>query len=224
MIWYGWIQSSAMLKQHDVRWCAFRLSIPLSIDYVWISSMDRAVATRSYSYCIWNRYCQNHRIILPNFLMIAWFDTPEFNRLSCSNNKMYYDAIFADRFRYQLIMFGFRVLVGLSRLLYAHIAYQIDTAKSSQHSSAFSIGSMIWYAWIQSSAMSNNKMHDVAVFADRFRYQLAMFGIQVLIVQSRLLHAHISYELDTSKIIAAFLRISYRLHDLIRLNSIVCHV
>ena len=55
-------------------------------------------------------------------------------------------------------------------------------------------------------------MFDGAVFADRFRYQLTMFGIRVLIGLSRTLHAHIAYEIDTSKIIAAFIRISYCLH------------
>ena len=92
--------------------------------------------------------------ILPNFLLLAWFDTLEFNRLSCSNTKMCDDE----------------------------------------------------------------------VFADRFRYQLAMFVILVLIRLSRLFHDHIAYETDCAKIVAAICRISYCLHDLIRLNSIVCHV
>ena len=70
----------------------------------------------------------------------------------------------------------------------------------------------------------NNKMYDYAGFADQFGYQLAMFGIGVLIWLSWLLHAHIAYEIDTYKIIAAFFRIFYFLHDLIRFNSIVCHV
>ena len=96
----------------------------------------------------------NHRSILPNFLLFAWFDTLEFNRLQCSNNKMYDDAVFADRFHNQLTMFVFRVLIGLSRLF----------------------------------------------------------------------HAHIAYETDGAKIIATFCRMSYFFHDLIRLNSIVCHV
>ena len=108
----------------------FPLIIPLSIDYVWNSSVDGAISTPSYSYCIWNRYYQNHRSILPNFLLFAWFDTLEFNRLPCSNNKMCDDAVFADRFRYQLTMFGIRILMWLSRLLHAHIAYEIDTAKN----------------------------------------------------------------------------------------------
>ena len=51
-------------------------------------------------------------------------------------------------------------------------------------------------------------MYDDAIFADRFRFQLAMFGIRVLIELSLLLHAHIAYEIATTKIIAAFLRIS----------------
>ena len=66
-------------------------------------------------------------------------------------------------------------------------------------------------------------MYGDAVFAIRFRYQLAIFGMRVLIWQSRLLHAHIAYEIDTDKIIAALFRISYCLLDLIRMNAIVCH-
>ena len=69
-----------------------------------------------------------------------------------------------------------------------------------------------------------NEMYYDAVFANRFHYQLTMFGIRVLIWQFRFFHAHIAYVIDTDKIIAAFFRISYCLLDLIRLNSIVCHV
>ena len=106
------------------------------------------------SNCIWNRYCQNHRSILPNFLLFAGFDTHVFIRLPCSNKKMYEDAVFADRFRYQLVIFGIHLLIG----------------------------------------------------------------------QSRLLDIRIAYETDGAKMIAAFWRISCCLHDFIRLNSIVCHV
>ena len=69
----------------------------------------------------------------------------------------------------------------------------------------------------------NNEMYGDTVFAIRFRYQLAISGMPVLISLSPLLHAHIAYEIDTRKIIAAFIRISYFLLDLIRINSIVCH-
>ena len=69
----------------------------------------------------------------------------------------------------------------------------------------------------------NNEMYGDAVFAIRLRYQLAIFGMRVLICLSRLLHAHIAHEIDTDKIIAAVFRISYYLLDLIRMNSIVCH-
>ena len=69
----------------------------------------------------------------------------------------------------------------------------------------------------------NNEMYGDAVFDIRFRYQLAIFGMPVLIWLSRLLHAHIAYEIDTHKIIAAFFRISYCLLDLIRMNLVVCH-
>ena len=54
MIWYGWIQSSAMFKQQNVLWCGYPWSIPISIDYVWSVYIDRASSTPWYSYCIWN--------------------------------------------------------------------------------------------------------------------------------------------------------------------------
>ena len=41
MIWYCRIQLPAVSKQRDVPWCGFRRSIPLSIDYVWNTSIDR---------------------------------------------------------------------------------------------------------------------------------------------------------------------------------------
>ena len=88
-----------------------------------------AISILSCSYCISNRYWQNHRIILSNFLLFAWFNMLEFNRQPCSNNNIYNDADFADRFRYQLAMFGILVLIWLSWLLHAHIAYITDGAK-----------------------------------------------------------------------------------------------
>ena len=63
------------------------------------------------------------------FYCLARFDTVEFNRMPCPISKIYDDAVFADRFRYQLTMFGTRVLIGLSRLIHTHIACEIDTAK-----------------------------------------------------------------------------------------------
>ena len=59
-------------------------------------------------------------------------------------------------------------------------------------------------------------MYGDAVFENRFHYQLTMFGIRVLIWQSRFFHAHIAYVIDTNKIIAALFRISYCLLDLMR--------
>ena len=59
-------------------------------------------------------------------------------------------------------------------------------------------------------------IYDDAVFADRFRYQLTMSGISVLIGLFRLIHTHIACEIDTAKITDEIFRISNRLHDLIR--------
>ena len=42
---------------------------------------------------------------------------------------MYDDVVFAIPFRYPLTMFGYRLLIGLSRLIHAHIAHDTDTAK-----------------------------------------------------------------------------------------------
>ena len=67
-------------------------------------------------------------------------------------------------------------------------------------------------------------MYDDAVFSDRFRYQLTMIEIPVLIGLSRLHRAHIAYEIDTPKVTAALFGITYCSNDLIRLNSIVSHV
>ena len=169
MIWYAWIQTSAMLKQQDGRCCGFSRSIPLSIDYVWNSSidwaistsscsiayeidtakiaaallwifyclndlirlnsivshvqttkcmmigfrcsiplsiecvwnssMDRAISSLSCSYCIWNRWCHNYSRIMPNFLLFIWFDTVEFNRLPCARARctmMLFSMIYSD--------------------------------------------------------------------------------------------------------------------------------
>ena len=125
MIWYCRIKSPAVSQERNVRWCGFRKSIPLSNEYVWNSCIDMAISIPSCSYCICNRYWQNHRSIFPNFLLFAWFDTLEFNRLPSSNIKIYDDAVFAIRFRYHLAMFEMCILIRLSRLLNTHIAYEI---------------------------------------------------------------------------------------------------
>ena len=73
--------------------------------------------------------CVPHAVILQIFIWFSMIHTVEFNRLPRPNNKMYDDAVLSDRFRNQLTIFGIRVLIGLSPLLHAHIAYEIDTAK-----------------------------------------------------------------------------------------------
>ena len=82
---------------------------------------------------------------------------------------------------------------------------------------------MTWYAWIQLSAMFKQQ----GVRWCDFRWSIPQ-SIDYIwnssIGLSRLLYAHIGYETNGAKMIKAFCRISYCLHDLIRLNSIVCHV
>ena len=112
---------------------------------------------------------------------LARFDTVEFNRLLCPDKEMYHNAVFADRFRYQLAMFGNRVLIWLSWLLHAHIAYITDGAKIIAAFCEFPIVCMILYGWIQCRRCSNNKMYDDVGFDDRFRYQLTMYEVCILI-------------------------------------------
>ena len=52
-------------------------------------------------------------------------------------------------------------------------------------------------------------MYDDDVFADRFRYQLTMLEIRLLVRLSRLLHAHIVYEIAAAEITAEICRISH---------------
>ena len=73
---------------------------------------------------------------------------------------MYDDAVFANRFHYQLPMFEIRVLIWQSRFFHAHIAYVIDTDKIV--AAFFRISYcffFILYARIQSSAMF--KQHEI---------------------------------------------------------------
>ena len=44
-------------------------------------------------------------------------------------NEMYDDAVFANRFHYQMTMFAIRVLIWQTRFFHADIAYVIDTDK-----------------------------------------------------------------------------------------------
>ena len=121
---------------------------------------------------MWNRYCQNHRISLPNFLSFAWFDALDFNRQPCSNNKMYDNAVFADRFLYQLNVFGILVLIGLSRLCHAHIAFETDGANIIPK---FCRISDCLYDLIRlNSVVCHVQEQDVwwCFFDDPFRYQL----------------------------------------------------
>ena len=124
---------------------------------------------------------------------LAWFDTVEFNRLPCPKNEIYDDAVFANRFHYQLTMFGIGVLIWLSRSFMLMLHMKEILTKSPQHSSEFPI--VAWFDTLEFNRLpwSNNKIYDDAVFADRFRHHLTMFGMCILIRLSRLLNTHIAY-------------------------------
>ena len=134
---------------------------------------------------------------------------------------MYDDAVFDNRFHYQLTMLGIRVLIWLSRSFHAHIAYVIDTDKII---AAFF---RISYCLLDLTRQNLIVCHVQTTRCTMMQISLIdsainwLIGIRVLIWLSCLLHAHIAYITDGAKIIAAFSRISYCLHDFIRLNSIV---
>ena len=104
---------------------------------------------------------------------LEWFGTVELNRLPCPNNKIYDDEVFADRFRYQLNMFEHRVLVRLSRLLHAHMAYEIAVAKITAEICGISY-CLAWFDAVEFNRLlsANDKMYDGDVFAGLIRYQL----------------------------------------------------
>ena len=70
---------------------------------------------------------------------------------------MFDNVVFADRFRYQLIMLGNGIWIGLSRLLHAHIAYETDTAKTIAAVHRISSFCMIICGCIQSTAESKGQ-------------------------------------------------------------------
>ena len=95
---------------------------------------------------------------------------------------MYEDAVFDDRFRCQLVMFRIRLLTGLSGILHAHIAYEIDTAKLIAEFCQMSyclhdlirLNSFVCY--VQTSIYTT-----MFFFVGRFRYQLTMFEVGIFI-------------------------------------------
>ena len=106
------------------------------------------------------------------FYCLAWFYTVEFNCLPSPNNEMYDDAVFTDRFHCQLTMFGVRLLIGYLDSFMIMLHMKRIMPKSSLHFNEFSIVSMIWYDWIQSTAM--HKQQDVRWCGFRFSIPISI--------------------------------------------------
>ena len=151
------------------------------------------------------------------FYCLEWFDTVDFNRLLCPNNKMYDDIVFDDR----CLSFIYRVIL-------IPLCSNCIWNRYCQNQRRI-LPNFLLFVWLYTVELNrqpcpNDKMYDDVVFTDRFWYPLTVFGYRVWIGLSRLRHAHIAYEIDTAKIIAAFCRIYYCLYDYIRLNSVDCRV
>ena len=154
-----------------------------------------ATSILSCSYCICNRYWQNHPNILPNFPLLAWFDTLEFNRLPCSNNNIYDDTVFADRFRYQL-SYVCNSNIDMA-ILTPSCSYCIYNWWCQNHRRILpNFQLLAWFDTIEFNRRlgSNNMMYDDMVFNDRFWYQLTMFEVCIFMGLSRLLDTHNAYE------------------------------
>ena len=108
---------------------------------------------------------------------------------------------YSDRFCYQLTMFEILLLARLSRLLHAHIVYEIAFAKITARICCIS-HCFARFDTVQCDRLlsPNNNMYDDDFIADRFRYQLTIFEMRILIWLPRLLDDHIAYEIVISKI------------------------
>ena len=73
--------------------------------------------------------CAHYAGMLRIFQLLAWFDTVEFSRLPCSNEEKYDHVVIIERWLYQLTRFWDQLLIVLSPLIHAYIAYKIDSAK-----------------------------------------------------------------------------------------------
>ena len=116
---------------------------------------------------------------------LAWFGRVEFNRLPCLKDEIYDDQGFSGRLCCQLTMFEIRVLVRLSRVLRAHIPYEIAFAKITAEICRIS-HCLAWFDAVEFNRLPspNDKMYDVEVFAGQLRNQLAMLEIRALIAFS----------------------------------------
>ena len=116
LILYGWIQSTAMFKQKDVRWYGFQWSTLISIDYVWSVYIHGAISTPWYSYCIWCSYIKNHQ------WWLAWWGKRSLMQ-DCSE-KLFYTVIIYIYIYIYISMVGENVkILRIVEKLYMYIYY-----------------------------------------------------------------------------------------------------
>ena len=89
-------------------------------------------------------------------------------------------------FRYELSVFKGCILIGLSRFLHTHIAYETEN---------FLLFASFYTVGFNRMPYRNNKMKDDVVFADRFRYEYTMFKVWIFTGLSRLLDTYIALEI-----------------------------
>ena len=109
---------------------------------------------------------------------------------------MYDDGVFADRFNYKLTMIEIPVLVRLSRLLHAHIAYEIAVAKITAEICRVS-HCLARFDAVEFNRLPspNDRTYDDEIFASQIRNHLTIFEMIILTGLSRLLHGYVAYEI-----------------------------
>ena len=99
---------------------------------------------------------------------------------------MYDNEAFNHRFRCHLAMFGIRIFIRLSSLIDAHIAYVMDIGKiiATFCRIFYCLHNLIRLYSFNRQPCPNDKMYDDEVFTDRFRYEMTVFEVCILIAIS----------------------------------------
>ena len=157
-------------------------------------SIDRAISTPSCSYCILNRSCKNHCSILPNILLFCmiWYG---WIQSSTMFNQQDIGWCFFHQSIPISIDYVWRMFIdmAISTTWYSNCTW--NTYCQNLRSILPNLQLFGWFDTVAFNRLlcSNNNTYDDVVFFQRFRYQLAIFG--VLIGLSLLLYTHIVYEI-----------------------------
>ena len=152
-------------------------------------------------------WCVPYAAILQTFLLFSMIWYVKFNHLPCLTDKIYDDEVSADRFRFQLATFEMCVFIGISRLSCSYCIWNSYCPNHRRNQPKFPLAR---FDAVEFNRLPypNDKIYDDEAFADRFRYQLTMLEIGVLV---RLLYSFmliLPYVIAVAKITAEICWIS----------------